>query len=49
LVPVPTKPETKSRKGKKKSTKDRGRAEDGIRLKKQRRASEIPIDEDEEY
>jgi N utilization substance protein A len=49
LVSVPTKPETKSRKGKKKSTKDRGRAEDGIRLKKQRREREIPTDEDEEY
>ncbi len=49
LVPVPTKPETKLRKGKKKSTKDKGRAEDGIRLKKQRREREIPTDEDEEY
>jgi len=47
LVPGLTKPETTSRKRKKKGTKDRGRAEDGIRLKKQRREPEIPIDEDE--
>jgi len=48
LVPGPTKPETKSKKRKKKDTKGKGRAEDGIRLKKQRRGPEIPIDEDEE-
>ncbi|GAG62015.1 unnamed protein product, partial [marine sediment metagenome] len=35
LVPGPTKPETKSKKRKKKGTKGEGRAEDGIRLKKQ--------------
>jgi len=48
LVSVPPKPETKSRKGKKKGTKDRQRAEDGIKLKRQQREREIPIDEDEE-
>ncbi|GAH66252.1 unnamed protein product, partial [marine sediment metagenome] len=48
LVPGPTKPETKSKKRKKKGTKGEGRAQDGIRLKKQRRESEIRIDEDEE-
>jgi N utilization substance protein A len=48
LVPEPTKPETKSKKRKGKDTKGKGRAEDGIRLKKQRREPEIPIDEDEE-
>jgi len=48
LVPEPTKPETKSKKRKGKGTKGRERAEDGIRLKKQRREPEIPIDEDEE-
>ena len=48
LVPGPTKPETKSKKRKKKGTKGEGRAEDGIRLKKQRREPEIRIDEDEE-
>lgn len=47
LVPGPTKPETRAKR-KKKGTKDRGRAEDGIRLKKQRREPEISIDEDEE-
>ncbi len=47
LVSGPTKPETKSKKRKKKGTKGERRAEDGIRLKKQRRESEIPIDEDE--
>ena len=48
LVPGPTKPETKSKKRKKKGTKGEGRAQDGIRLKKQRREPEIRIDEDEE-
>jgi len=48
LVPAPTKPETKSKKRKKKGTKGEGRAQDGIRLKKQRREPEIRIDEDEE-
>jgi len=47
LVLGPTKPETKSKKRKKKGTKGERRAEDGIRLKKQRRESEIPIEEDE--
>jgi len=47
LVSGPTKPETRSKK-KKKGTKDERRAEDGIRLKKQRRESETPIEEDEE-
>ncbi len=49
LVSGPTKPETKSKKRKKKGTQDRGKGEDGIRLKKQRREPEISIDEDEEY
>ncbi len=48
LVPGPTKPEPKSKKRKKKNTKSERRAEDGIRLKKQRREAETPIDEDEE-
>jgi len=49
LVPGPTKPEPKSKKRKKKGTKGKERAEDGIRLKKVRRGAEIPVDEDEEY
>ncbi len=48
LVSGPTKPETKSKKRKKKGTKSEGKAQDGIRLKKQRRESETPIDDDEE-
>jgi len=48
LVTKPPKPETRSRKRKKKGTQDRG-AEDGIRLKKRRRDVEVPLDEDEEY
>jgi len=47
LVPGPPKPETKSKK-RKKGTKGRERAEDGISLKKRRRAPEVPIDEDED-
>ena len=47
LVPGPPKPETKPRK-KRKGTKAKGRAEDGIRLKKRRRAPEVPIDEDDD-
>jgi N utilization substance protein A len=46
LVSAPTKPGVKSKK-KKKSTQDRV-AEDGVRLKKRRRESEIPMG-DEEY
>ena len=49
LVPGPTKPEAKPRKKKKKTTQSRDSVEDGIRLKRVRRASEIPLDEDEEY
>ncbi|MFC1897639.1 transcription termination factor NusA [Chloroflexota bacterium] len=49
LISAPTKPETKSKKRKKKGTQSRERSEDGIRLKKQRRGPEIPIiDEDED-
>ena len=48
LVPGPTKPEARSKKRKKKGTKGGGRAEDGIKLKKQRREPEIPVDEEEE-
>jgi len=47
-VPAPTKPEAKSRKQKKKSKRGKEGAEDGIRIKKQRRSAEIPED-DEEY
>jgi len=49
LVSGPTKPEAKSRKRKKKSPQGRKSDEDGIRLRKLRRESEISIDEDEEY
>jgi len=48
LPAKPAKPGTKSRKRKKKSAYDRETAEDGIRLRKQRRGVEI-IDEEEEY
>ena len=48
LVSAPTKPETKTRKKRKKGTKGKDRAEDGIRLKKQRQEPKISIDEDEE-
>ncbi len=47
-TPAPTKPDTKSRKRKKKSTKAREGAEDGVRLKRVRRESDITV-EDEEY
>jgi len=48
LISEPPKPETKTRKRKKKGGKGEKRAEDGIRLKRQRRGPEIPIGEDEE-
>jgi N utilization substance protein A len=48
LVPTPIKPGAKSRSRKKKGVQDRGGAEDGIKIKKLRRASE-PIETDEEY
>jgi len=48
LVSGPTKPTTKSRKKKKKDTHDRG-ADDGSRLSKRRRDSEILDEEQEEY
>jgi len=48
LISEPPKPETKTRKRKKKGSKGEKRGEDGIRLKKQRRESETPIEEDEE-
>ncbi len=48
LTTEPPKPETKTRKRKKKGGKSEPKGEDGIRLKKQRRESEIPADEDEE-
>ncbi len=48
LISEPPKPETKTRKRKKKGGKGEKRGEDGIRLKKQRRESEIPVDEDED-
>ena len=47
LVPGPPKPETKSKK-RKKSNKDRRAAKDGIKIKKQRRAPAVLIDEDED-
>ena len=50
LVSVPTKPEAKPKKKRKKDTHGRKGAEDGINLKKLRREPEIPAgDEDEEY
>ncbi len=50
LVSVPTKPEAKSKKRKKKSNQGKKSADDGIRLRKLRRESEIDIDiGDEEY
>ncbi|MFC1950105.1 transcription termination factor NusA [Chloroflexota bacterium] len=49
LVPGSTKPETKSKKRKKKGVQGKERAEDGIKLKKQRREQGISIDEDEVY
>ncbi|MFC1906420.1 transcription termination factor NusA [Chloroflexota bacterium] len=48
LVSEPTKPITGPKKRKKKGTKGNERAEDGIKLKKQRRGPEISIDEDED-
>ena len=50
LVSVPTKPEAKSKKRKKKSNQGKKSADDGVRLKKLRRGSEIDMDiGDEEY
>jgi len=50
LVSPSAKPGAKSRKKKKKGTQGKGSAEDGIRIKKLRRASEsLEIDEGEEY
>jgi len=50
LVSVPTKPEAKSKKRKKKGNQGKKSADDGVRLKKLRRESEIDIDiGDEEY
>ncbi|MFC1974426.1 transcription termination factor NusA [Chloroflexota bacterium] len=49
LVSAPTKLEAKPRKKKKKGTTAKESAEDGIKLRKQRRLPEIPTDEDEEY
>lgn len=50
LVSVPTKPEAKSKKRKKKSNQGKKSADDGIRLRKLRRESDIDIDiGDEEY
>jgi len=50
LVPVPTKPEAKSKKRKKKDNQGKKSADDGIRLRKLRRESEIDIGiGDEEY
>jgi N utilization substance protein A len=48
LVSVPTKPEAKSKKRKKKSNQGKKGADDGIRLRKLRRESDIDIG-DEEY
>ena len=47
MLPGPLKPETKPKK-KRKGIKGKGRAEDGISLKKRRRAPEISIDEDDD-
>jgi len=51
LVPAPIKPGAKSRKKQKKGVQAKGSAEDGIRIKKRRRASETleTGEEDEEY
>ena len=49
LISAPTKLEAKPRKKKKKGTPGKESAEDGIKLRKVRRLSGIPIDEDEEY
>ncbi|MFC1952287.1 transcription termination factor NusA [Chloroflexota bacterium] len=49
LMPATAKPETKSKKRRKKGIKGKERAEDGIRLKRQRRETEIPVDDDDEY
>jgi len=48
LVSAPPKPEAKPKKRKRKGTQVRESAEDGIRLRKSRRESEVPLD-DEEY
>jgi N utilization substance protein A len=49
-APEPVKPEAKSKKKKKKSAYAKRRGEDGIKIKKVRRGSEISLDEDyEEY
>jgi len=48
LVPAPTKPGAKSKVKKKKQAWDKAKAEDGVKLKKRRLESEIPVD-DEEY
>ena len=49
LASAPIKAPAKSGKKKKKGTQDRKGAEDGIKLKKLRRLSEISVDDDEEY
>jgi len=48
LIPKPAKPGAKSRKKKKKGTYGREVAEDGVKLRKQRRGVEI-VEEEEEY
>ena len=49
LSPAPPKPEAKLRKKKKRSALGKKIAEDGIKLKKQRREPEVHEDEEEEY
>lgn len=48
-VPVPTKPQAKSGKRKKKGARDKESAEDGIKLKRTRRVREISEDADDEF
>jgi N utilization substance protein A len=48
LAPRPPKPEAKSRKKKKKGTQRRESGEDDIRLRKARRVTEIPTDDEED-
>ena len=49
LKVAPAKPEAKAKKRKKKGTAGKESAEDGIKLKKVRRGTEVPVEEDEEY
>jgi len=47
--PGPTKPQAKSKRKKKKGSRERVSEEDGTGMRKSRRGLEIPLDDDEEY